>query len=330
VQRAPLATSEAAREAFAHVSALPSLGALPQGPDKGGSHSYCRIPGNTFQVRGPRYHIDKVKVASSAAAFSLMFVEMFRSVSRVGNVAARRRGWLRKARDAGDRRFYLVVNYVTPALPYIHAIFYYAVDEARLASSPHLHRLWQRFTAHGPAADAFRNERWKVIPRIPEGSWIVQKTVGSKPTLLGTKLTHTWILQSSSSSASSGSQSGEIATAAATAASSASGDGPGGPSPSSGSTPAAQVDLGPYLESDCDVASSSVAQAIVGVIQQYAKLVVIDLAFAIEGREADELPEVVLGTVRMSRLEVSQMPVIEALPSDEVLGRPGELHGEHR
>jgi hypothetical protein len=285
------------------------VSSLPRGPERGGSHCYCSVPAETFQVRGPRYNADKVKVSSAPSAFELMHVELFRSHSRIGNVAARSQGWLRKARAAGDRRFYLVISYVCPSAPFVHTVFYYAADEQRIEASPQLQRLWQRFTARGPGADAFRNERWKVIPRVPEGSWIVQRAVGSKPALLATKLTHTWILCDRVPIAAATSDLSTLHESLVPA------------------SPISADPLGPYLESDCDVASSSVAQAIVGVIMQYAKLVVIDLAFAIEAREADELPEGILGTVRLSHLDVTKMPVIAALPGDEVLGKPGVFHG---
>ncbi len=54
----------------------------------------------------------------------------------------------------------------------------------------------------------------------------------------------------------------------------------------------------------------------------------IDLAFAIEPREEDTLPEVVLGSVRLSRMDVARPPLVVAEPTDWVLGTHGELHGD--
>ena len=36
--------------------------------------------------------------------------------------------------------------------------------------------------------DAFRNERFKLIPNIARGSWIIKQSVGTTPVLLGKKL----------------------------------------------------------------------------------------------------------------------------------------------
>jgi hypothetical protein len=52
---------------------------------------------------------------------------------------------------------------------------------------------------------------------------------------------------------------------------------------------------------------------------------VIDLGFAIEPREESTLPEAVLGTVRLSRIEVGRPAVIAAEPGDSILGKPGEF-----
>jgi hypothetical protein len=40
----------------------------------------------------------------------------------------------------------------------------------------------------GAEADALRNKKFKLIPRIVKGSWIVKQSVGTTPVLLGQKL----------------------------------------------------------------------------------------------------------------------------------------------
>lgn len=270
---------------------------IPVGPEKGGEHSYFHLSAETFQVRGPEYIKDKVKVGAPAAVFDLMMVELFTSNDKIGNVAAREGSYLRTARQVGDTRQYLVIVYVTPSAPYVHVILYYAVNAEKVEALPHLRGLWERFSARGPDADAFRNERWKVIPRVAEGSWIVSTAVGTKPALLAQKLTHTWIVV-------------DGATGGPAAAAAGAGSG----------TPALKSSLGPYIESDCDVASSTVAQMLVGLLQQYAKHLVIDLGFAIEPRDEEECPEVVLGAVRLNRIDVGKPPLIKAKDGDWVLG----------
>ena len=59
------------------------------------------------------------------------------------------------------------------------------------------------------------------------------------------------------------------------------------------------------MEVDIDVASSSVAASVVGMVHSATKSLVIDLAIVLEGHTADELPESLLGTVRLNHLDLS-------------------------
>lgn len=330
----------------------------PLGPEKEGNHCYSQLDATTFQVRGPRYLHDKAKVPSAPAVFDLMHVDIFLSNDKIGNVASRRDSWLRAAREAGDPRYYLVILYVTPAAPYLHLILYYAVNEDRLAALPHAAKLWAQFTAHGPEADAFRNDRWKVIPRIAEGSWVVQRAVGSKPALLAQKLTHTWIINDGVMDDEAGQQAGSASGPAAVGSSGANCGGPAGTGSSSssashngssataaatsvgcdanlphaasrmrGGSVVSNTGPGPYIEADCDVASSNMAFVLVSLLQQYAKYIVIDLGFAIEPRSDDECPEVVIGSVRLSRVDVTKPAMVTAEPGDMLLGQIGVTHG---
>ena len=45
--------------------------------------------------------------------------------------------------------------------------------------------MWKNFLTKD---DEFRNQRWKIIPRIAEGPWVVKSAVGTKPALLGLKV----------------------------------------------------------------------------------------------------------------------------------------------
>lgn len=59
----------------------------------------------------------------------------------------------------------------------------------------------------------------------------------------------------------------------------------------------------------------------------FRRHIVIDLGFAIEACETDTLPECVLGSVRLSRIDVNKPPMVEALPNDWILGSHGDQHG---
>jgi hypothetical protein len=202
---------------------------------------------------------------------------------------------------------------------------YYAVNHELIVARPHFHKLWTQFTSSGPQADAFRKERWKVIPRIAEGSWIVQKSVGAKPALLAQKLDHTWILCNESGTDLPASAPNSPPRGVKTADT--------GCEPNLRASYRARgrsvemlSGIGPYLEADCDVMSSSMAFMLVSLMHQYAKNIVIDLGFCIEPREDAELPEVVLGTFKLSRVDTNKIPIISKEETDWPLGSPVADH----
>ena len=57
-----------------------------------------------------------------------------------------------------------------------------------------------------------------------------------------------------------------------------------------------------YLEIDIDVGSSSVARAIFGHVSTLTKSICVDLAFLIQGNSEEELPERILGGVRLAQV----------------------------
>ena len=71
---------------------------------------------------------------------------------------------------------------------------------------------------------------------------------------------------------------------------------------------AAAVVVADALEADVDVSSSYVAQKVLGIVKGVAKSLVLDLAFLVEGKAEDELPERVLGAIRLHRPDLSKFP----------------------
>lgn len=228
---------------------------LPPGVSVEGEHCYSTLGAEIFPVRGLDYMDDGVKVPSEDSLFSLAHVGLFEAPGKVSHLATRADMFYTKARAAGDTRFYLIVVFQVPGGDRVHLALYYAATPAQLAADPKTHALWKRFLA---GDDAYRNSRWKVIPSIAEGNWIVKKSVGTKPALLGTKIQHDWLVRDT------------------------------------------------YIECNVDVASSSMASVLTGMLQQYAKYLVIDLGFVLQGESETELPERCLGTVRLSRPDLSK------------------------
>mmetsp|Transcript_33355 Transcript_33355/g.87489 ORF Transcript_33355/g.87489 Transcript_33355/m.87489 type:complete len:371 (+) Transcript_33355:156-1268(+) len=70
-----------------------------------------------------------------------------------------------------------------------------------------------------------------------------------------------------------------------------------------------------YTEVDIDIGSSRIARGVVGVVIPQAKKMMVDEAFFVEGQQADELPERLLGACRCVRYDLSAntLPISDAM-----------------
>jgi hypothetical protein len=182
---------------------------------------------------------------------ALVAVDWLTSDLRIDGICERPLGVtqrvLLKACDAGLRIF--CVNLQVPgAKPY--SIIFYFVQKGAPARDSVLGKFW-----HGD--DAYRAPRFKLIPAITEGAWVVQRSVGTKPLIVGNALKTTYY---------------------------------GGGDER-------------YLEVDVDIGSSSVANSVTRFVMAYLRTLVIDLAFLVESKSEAELPERVLGTIRVCHLD---------------------------
>ncbi|XP_047307749.1 protein ENHANCED DISEASE RESISTANCE 2-like isoform X2 [Impatiens glandulifera] len=66
-----------------------------------------------------------------------------------------------------------------------------------------------------------------------------------------------------------------------------------------------------FLEIDVDIGSSSVARSVIGLVLGYVTSLVVDLAILIEGKEEAELPEYLLGTVRLNRVRLDTAQALD-------------------
>ena len=55
---------------------------------------------------------------------------------------------------------------------------------------PGFDELWEEF--YNSPDDNYRNERLKILPNIPDGNWIVKKTVGKKPAIAARAVDAQW------------------------------------------------------------------------------------------------------------------------------------------
>lgn len=204
-----------------------------------------------FQVRGPNYLIDKKKVPSPPSRFHLVGVDLlsFESASDRYNISAQSGSVARST-----PKFMFVINMIIPGPENVSMVFYFQPTRDNwFEDGSAFSELLNDFL---DGDDQFRNSRFKLIPTVVEGSFIIKQSVGSKPTLLGNKL----------------------------------------------KCPYHRGDN--YFEVDIDISSNSVANTVVGMVQGVTKSLVVDMAFLLEAQSEEELPETMLGAVRLQHISL--------------------------
>ncbi|KAM0026202.1 putative START domain, protein ENHANCED DISEASE RESISTANCE 2, START-like domain superfamily [Helianthus debilis subsp. tardiflorus] len=229
-------------------------GSLHKGKSDGDSNCWTSPSGAGFKIRGKTYLKDSAKVAGGDPLLKLIAVDWFKLESSRSKVALHPKCVV-QTEAAKKLPFILVVNLQVPAKPNYSLVMYYAADRPVNKNS-----LLGKFIDGG---DAFRDSRFKLIPSIVQGYWMVKRAVGTKACLLGKAVTCHYLRQDN------------------------------------------------FLEIDVDIGSSSVARSIIGLVLGYVTSLVVDLAVLIEGREENELPEYILGTVRLNRVRLDTAAPLE-------------------
>nr|XP_043620666.1 protein ENHANCED DISEASE RESISTANCE 2-like isoform X2 [Erigeron canadensis] len=210
--------------------------------------------GAGFKIRGKTYLKDSTKVAGGNPLLKLIAVDWYKLETSRSKVALHPKCIVQS--EAGKKLpFILVMNLQVPGKPNYSLVLYYAADRPVNRNS-----LLGKFI---DGNDAFRDSRFKLIPSIVQGYWMVKRAVGTKACLLGKAVTCHYLRQDN------------------------------------------------FLEVDVDIGSSSVARSVIGLVLGYVTSLVVDLAILIEGREEKELPEYILGTVRLNRVRLDTAVPLE-------------------
>lgn len=247
------------KEFDAHISpvsidASQFHGSMHQGKDETDTNCWTSPGGSGFMIRGQTYLKDNAKVMGGDPLLKLVAVDWFKADKCMDKVAMHPKSLVQS--EAGKKLpFILVINLEVPAKPNYSLVLYYAAERPIKKDS-----LLGRFV---DGSDIFRDARFKLIPRIVEGYWMVKRAVGTKACLLGKAVTCNYFRQDN------------------------------------------------FLEIDVDIGSSSVAKSIISLVLGYVTSLVVDLAILIEAKEEAELPEYVLGTVRLNRVELDSAIPLE-------------------
>ncbi|KAK6151642.1 hypothetical protein DH2020_014277 [Rehmannia glutinosa] len=229
-------------------------GSMRRAKDENDKNCWSTPDGSGFMIRGKTYLKDSMKVKGGEPLLKLIAVDWFKVEDCVTKVALHPKSLVQS--DAGKKLpFILVINLEVPAKPNYSLVLYYAADRPVNKKS-----LLGKFI---DGTDMFRDSRFKLIPSIAEGYWMVKRAVGTKACLLGKAVTCNYLRQDN------------------------------------------------FLEIDVDIGSSSVARGVISLVLGYVTSIVVDLAIVIEAREEAELPEYILGTVRLNRVELDSAVALE-------------------
>ncbi|XP_052730841.1 protein ENHANCED DISEASE RESISTANCE 2 isoform X3 [Vigna angularis] len=228
---------------------------LWKGKDDNDTNCWASPTGKGFMIRGKNYLKDSSKVVGGDPLLKLVGVDWLTVDKSVDRISLHPKSLVQS--EAGKKLpFILVINLQVPAKPNYSLVLYYAADRPINKNS-----LLAKFVG---GSDAFRDSRFKLIPSIVEGYWMVKRAVGTKACLLGKAVTCKYFRQDN------------------------------------------------FLEIDVDIGSSSVARSVIGLVLGYVTSLVVDLAILIEAKEESELPEYILGTVRLNRLKPESAVPLEA------------------
>ncbi|CAL5374341.1 unnamed protein product [Camellia sinensis] len=230
-------------------------GSMCQGKDETDTNCWTSPSGTGFMIRGKTYLKDNSKVMGGDPLLKLIAVDWFKVENCISKVALHPSSLVQKkpsfadVSEAGKKLpFILILNLEVPARPNYSMVLYYAADRPVNKNS-----LLGKFV---DGSDMFRDSRFKLIPRIVEGYWMVKRAVGTKACILGKAVTCEYLRQDN------------------------------------------------FLEIDVDIGSSSVARSVITLVLGYVTSIVVDLAILIEAKEEVELPEYILGTVRLNRVKL--------------------------
>ncbi|KAF7139653.1 hypothetical protein RHSIM_Rhsim07G0137200 [Rhododendron simsii] len=292
--------------------------------------------GNNFRVRSKNFCYDKSKIPAGKHLMDLVAVDWFKDTKRIDHVARRRGcaaqlgniylppdkllksgggkigvhrpvgvGELLAKQVASEKGYFSIIfNIQVPGSTHYSMVFYFVSKQLVPGS------LLQRFV---DGDDEFRTSRLKLIPGCPKvkARRAMAGCVVEPPEFLCIDdIPEGWCWEGGNRDFVLEELSGQGSWIVRQ---------------SVGSTPCLlgkAIDCnyirGPkYLEIDCDIGSSTVANGVLGLVVGVITTLVVDMAFLVQANTVDELPERLIGAVRVSHIELKSaiVPNLDEEPS---------------
>ncbi|KAL5832882.1 hypothetical protein ACOSQ3_016556 [Xanthoceras sorbifolium] len=152
---------------------------LPKDPTCTLACSWMSADPSTFLIRGKTYLQDSQKVKAKGTLMQMVAADWLKSDKREDDIGGRPGGIVQKYAEQGGPEFFFIINMQVPGSTTYSLALYY------MMTIPVKDSLLESFIK---GDDAYRNSRFKLIPYISKGSWIVKQSVGKKACLLGQAL----------------------------------------------------------------------------------------------------------------------------------------------
>lgn len=150
------------------------------------SNMYAEPDGTSFQLRGPTYLSSRKKKASEPNLFKFLCIDLFKTKDAQHNICSHVNNRVYQALQRGENTWVFVLNIMVPGPQPISFVVYWEGSKDIIHADTAFGRIARPFFEG--TDDDFRNQRFKMIPRIMDGGLIMRFLVTGKPTLLGTKL----------------------------------------------------------------------------------------------------------------------------------------------
>ncbi|XP_060174295.1 protein ENHANCED DISEASE RESISTANCE 2-like isoform X1 [Lycium barbarum] len=153
---------------------------LPKDPTCNLPCSWAQTDPSTFLIRGETYLGDRKKIKAKGTLMQMVAADWLKSDKREDDLGGHPGGIVQKYAAKGGPEFFFIVNIQVPGSTTYSLALYYMMDTP-IENAP----LLESFVK---GDDAYRNSRFKLIPYISKGPWIVKQSVGKKACLVGPAL----------------------------------------------------------------------------------------------------------------------------------------------
>ncbi|KAL5716961.1 hypothetical protein ACHQM5_010060 [Ranunculus cassubicifolius] len=153
---------------------------LPKDPTCNLACSWMTADPSTFLIRGDQYLTDQQKVKAKGTLMQMVGADWLRSDKREDDLGGRPGSIVQKYAAQGGPEYFIIINIQVPGSTTYNLALYYMTNSP-VEDNPLLNSFIN-------GDEGYRNSRFKLIPYISKGSWIVKQSVGKKACLVGQAL----------------------------------------------------------------------------------------------------------------------------------------------